>query len=338
MDKKARSKPMQAILAMLPAREFVIVPFGNDVILNKPVEEWPVVDALLAFFSSGFPLNKAERYVALREPLLINDVTTQRILLDRRKVYRLLEENGIPVPRHVVVERDTAYAKDVGEEAELGLDLGDGSEQRPARLEPNDEGVITDGVLEEHDDYIVVGGQRLNKPLVEKPVDGEDHNIYIYYPRSMGGGSKRLFRKVGNLSSTFHAEEHHVRRDASYIYEEFLHTQGTDIKVYSVGPNYAHAEARKSPVVDGRVMRDKSGKEIRYPILLSAMEKQIAWKVCMAFQQTICGFDLLRTTTGQSFVCDVNGLSFVKSSAKYYRDTARILRVGLLRALAPEFL
>lgn len=70
----------------------------------------------------------------------------------------------------------------------------------PVKLEPNDEGVITDGVLEEHDDYIVVGGQRLNKPLLEKPVDGEDHNIRIYYPRSMGGGSKRLFRKIGNVS------------------------------------------------------------------------------------------------------------------------------------------
>ena len=120
----------------------------------------------------------------------------------------------------------------------------------------------------------------------------------------------------------------------------YLHKYLFSSQVYTVGAEYAHAEARKSPGLDGKVERDEFGKEVRYPVILRADEKLIAMKICLAFkvnsisieeilkflffQQTVCGFDLLRVE-GKSFVCDVNGFSFVKNSTKYYDDCASIL-------------
>jgi len=65
--------------------------------------------------------------------------------------------------------------------------------------------------------------------------------------------------------------------------------------VYTVGPDYAHAEARKSPALDGKVERDSEGKEIRYPVMLTAMEKLVARKVCVAFK--VCAFSLCKQDT-----------------------------------------
>lgn len=58
-------------------------------------------------------------------------------------------------------------------------------------------------------------------------------------------------------------------------------------QVYTVGIDYAHAEARKSPALDGKVERDSEGKEIRYPVMLTSMEKLVARKVCLAFKVNV---------------------------------------------------
>nr|XP_054599077.1 inositol hexakisphosphate and diphosphoinositol-pentakisphosphate kinase 2 isoform X7 [Nothobranchius furzeri] len=303
MMKKSKSKPMTQILERLCKFEYIdVVIFPEEVILEEPVEKWPLCDCLISFHSKGFPLDKAVEYAELRNPLLINDLNMQYFIQDRREVYRILQEEGIDLPRYAVLNRDPDNPEDCN--------------------------------LVEGEDHVEVNGEVFPKPFVEKPVCAEDHNVYIYYPTSAGGGSQRLFRKIGSRSSVY-SPESSVRKTGSYIYEEFMPTDGTDVKVYTVGPDYAHAEARKSPALDGKVERDSEGKEIRYPVMLTAMEKLVARKVCLAFKQTVCGFDLLRAN-GHSYVCDVNGFSFVKNSMKYYDDCAKVLGNMVMRELAPQ--
>lgn len=99
MEKKARSKQMRAIIErLLRCGEFEVVVFGDDTILNAPVEEWPVCSCLLAWHSENFPLKKAQAYAALRKPYLVNDVFAQDTLLDRRRVYRKLTVRSIQFP------------------------------------------------------------------------------------------------------------------------------------------------------------------------------------------------------------------------------------------------
>ena len=56
--------------------------------------------------------------------------------------------------------------------------------------------MLADVQLMETEDSIEVNNMTFQKPFVEKPISAEDHNVYIYFPTSAGGGSQRLFRKV----------------------------------------------------------------------------------------------------------------------------------------------
>ncbi|KAI8017302.1 Inositol hexakisphosphate and diphosphoinositol-pentakisphosphate kinase VIP2 [Camellia lanceoleosa] len=118
--------------------EFDIIHFGDKVIVEDPIERWPICDCLIAFYSSGYPLEKAESYAALRKPFLVNELGPQHLLRDRRKLDYFVEE----------------------------------------------------------EDFIEVHGNRFWKPFVEKPVNGNNPSIMIYYPSSAGGGMKELFRKL----------------------------------------------------------------------------------------------------------------------------------------------
>eukprot|EP00656_Telonema_subtile_P050284 TRINITY_DN6475_c0_g1_i5.p1 TRINITY_DN6475_c0_g1~~TRINITY_DN6475_c0_g1_i5.p1 ORF type:complete len:745 (+),score=240.84 TRINITY_DN6475_c0_g1_i5:115-2349(+) len=89
----------------------------------------------------------------------------------------------------------------------------------------------------------------------------------------------------------------------------------------------------RSTLSSSSAASDVYKRQVRYPVVLSPSEKLMGSKLVLAFGQFVCGFDVLRSHAG-TFVCDVNGFSFVKKSKKYYDDTVFIWRTLLLTTLA----
>lgn len=115
----------------------------------------------------------------------------QALLWDRRLVGAMLDHLQVPMPTRLEVSRDGGPKVDEELQAivkdKLGLKLG---------------GLVVDPEvrLREDGNAIIVDDKVMEKPFVEKPVSGEDHNVYIYF---RGGGGRRLFRKVSICTIQF---------------------------------------------------------------------------------------------------------------------------------------
>lgn len=149
MRRKLNSAPMQAILASLRQANphFHLVIF-DDVQMACDPHTWPRVHVLLTLYSANFPLQNVLDYIALHNPLLVNNLHRQHCMQDRREVRRVLASAHVPTPDAVCVDRT---AGDV-------ITQTGQSDDTLVILRP-DHSVAT-----------------IRKPFVEKPVDPEDHS------------------------------------------------------------------------------------------------------------------------------------------------------------------
>lgn len=158
MDVKARSKPCKTILnKLIEHGEFETIIFGDKVILDESIENWPTCDFLISFFH-WISVAKAIDYVNLRKPYLVNDLELQKILWDRRLVLRLLEASNVPTPHRIIVSRDGG--------PRVNQDLRIKLKSHGVDVQPENELKFK---MVDDDTLIFEDGSIMRKPFVENP-------------------------------------------------------------------------------------------------------------------------------------------------------------------------
>lgn len=276
--------------------------FAQETITNQPPSKWPKIHALLCVLKNKTLLSKTQKFIDQNDVFLLNDLGQQRILRSRMSLFSLLAKYELPLVDHLHTKMRTSP----------------------------DSGPTP---IEEFDNYIKVGKYVLKKPFLEKPFDSDDHNLRIYYPSKTGGGCKILEKKNGVFRSKYKPNLNIIRRVGDFIYEKFLPNDGFDIHVNTIGVDYFHAEASKSPTMDCDQLKTVQPR-LSFPVNLTMKEKMLCKKIVLILGQLSCQIEIIRSR-GQSYICDVNGFSILKDNQKYLRDFVFILRKHLYDRFFP---
>jgi len=287
---------------------------------SSPDEAWEVVpaqvemhcDAVLVLGSQYFHASLQHHLVEISEragskgAILLNDVRRLFDLQDRRWLLRELRERSIPTPPS----------------AECSRDAGSNSSSSCRQH------------VEEHGDYIIVDGQRINKPFFEKPVDRRDREIYLYFPKEAGGGRAVIgSHESGDVDRSIRFDStSRIRREGSFVYQEYAQSDGLVVQAVCVGgqayghavhsgffgmgpqPSQSHggtasAAGVGAPVAAG-LMSNAVAATGGCPVFLRQEEKLIAKNLSMVMRQTLFGITFARAHAAEkgrvkSLVLDV---------------------------------
>jgi len=181
--------------------------------------------------------------------------------------------------------------------------------------------------VQEFDDHLIINQVTLAKPFIEKPIPKSNHRIAIYYTSETGRGCTVLDKHALTRSAEYFQRENRRRRDQDYIYQPFFQTDGLNIRIYAIGTDFFHAQADKSPVLNHK---KEQGRDKKYPVILTAEEKDLAVKLIKAFGQNAITFDVIRSE-GKSYVVDVKSSHLVKGPDPVLAECARSLCALVLR-------